>query len=1261
MSAKENINLYEVRKTVRFLAQWETQEIINFLEKDRKGKKQSNEEKYDLLWSFLLKFKNLGSLNNKLFFYENSWNLKDSFKIKYKFLQNHTKYDFYDMLKELKEKPKDYSFKDLNFIEKFLKEYFELLDNIYNNLNNYQSAKKEKQNRYREIWFYLQKLSWKNISILKDLFEFLVKTNKKHIDDKIEEIKDLIPEFEKDLVELLKEFWPNNWVEIAKWSFNFYILNKSPKTYFDWKIKNIKKDEILKINQMYYKWVYQWEKLFNFKYKDENKNDISVNLDKYYFENIWLSKKELENMTLEEAYNFLKDFKAKRKSALNQFVWNWYTYEDLTNKTKWKYKYKENWELKEEEMSVEIFSDIWETNFDDFKRLTYEINSLWKEINDILQPLNLKRKEYEKLINNKKEEKRNEEENKFLELSKKVQDKAKERWKYFNDPLIKTIYTKDYKNLCEFYKNIALKLWLNKSKILWYEKQIVDSEKLKFFAVIVEKWNDKFLVLIPKWWENHHKKAYDFLNDEKNHNSNWNINIYSFKSLTLRALQKLCFKAEDKEVLIWEENLNSKERNTFIKNIIDELSWNPETREKKYLYNWKIKRFDEFKIYDKYEKDKTKWQVNDKLLIEFYKDVLQTNSAKKVLDLKDFWLDNILDENFETLDQFELALEKVAYVKNITKLDENWYKNFIENCKAFEYKINSQDLSINDENHKNKKHTNYWLDFWDDKKNKDFDIKINPEFSLYYTLADEDLKDKNNNWLLKEWLKVGFRNRKLKNQLIFTTNFSLNANEKLENLAFLETPDLRKNINKFNEKLKTNISKKYSKNALWYFWIDRWINELATLSITKFLNSKNEKQVNNFEFAKIDCLKLKDEYDKILDIKVDEKGNTKYEFKKLEFEDKNLHKREFEVSKNISYFLPKTELFEPITTWIIDLTQAKLIWDKIVLNWDKSTLLKLKELSAKRRIFELFSNKKINNDCIIKKSNSSEIFYIIDNDNNQNIIYRTTEEIKNNQKIKNKILEILQNYLKNLDEKNKFEDIETILKINHLRDAITSNIVWIIYFLMIKEWLFWKIALENLDEYKEQKENYRKIKKDWNLEDQKETWDMEKMIDWHFYQSNTDISRRLEWSLYRKFQETWFVPPEIKQSVFLKDDFWINKFWIIEFVKTWWTSATCPYCNKMYSKPNEDCPSKWWLEIHHKNNDCWFTKQTWEYLEFKNNDNSINYDSIASFSIWKFAFEWNFGEFEESKKIISYWEYKENHNKSESENKAQTIEFKRKK
>jgi hypothetical protein len=33
-------------------------------------------------------------------------------------------------------------------------------------------------------------------------------------------------------------------------------------------------------------------------------------------------KEDIENMTLQEVYDFLKDFKAKRKSAFNQFVAN---------------------------------------------------------------------------------------------------------------------------------------------------------------------------------------------------------------------------------------------------------------------------------------------------------------------------------------------------------------------------------------------------------------------------------------------------------------------------------------------------------------------------------------------------------------------------------------------------------------------------------------------------------------------------------------------------------------------------------------------------------------------------------------------------------------------------------------------------------------------------------------------------------------------------------------------------------------------------
>lgn len=76
------------------------------------------------------------------------------------------------------------------------------------------------------------------------------------------------------------------------------------------------------------------------------------------------------------------------------------------------------------------------------------------------------------------------------------------------------------------------------------------------------------------------------------------------------------------------------------------------------------------------------------------------------------------------------------------------------------------------------------------------------------------------------------------------------------------------------------------------------------------------------------------------------------------------------------------------------------------------------------------------------------------------------------------------------------------------------------------------------------------------------------MIEGHFDQSNQDISRRLEWSLYRKFQETGLVPPEIKKSIFLRDEFGAKQFGTIEFVRIGNTSKNCPYCENTHEKKN---------------------------------------------------------------------------------------------
>ena len=201
--------------------------------------------------------------------------------------------------------------------------------------------------------------------------------------------------------------------------------------------------------------------------------------------------------------------------------------------------------------------------------------------------------------------------------------------------------------------------------------------------------------------------------------------------------------------------------------------------------------------------------------------------------------------------------------------------------------------------------------------------------------------------------------------------------------------------------------------------------------------------------------------------------------------------------------------------------------------------MNLKQIAAKRKIFELYYEGVINN-LIIERNTNKLCFKQIEKE-----IYWLTDEQNNLLRKRGTYIKSLKSYL--IDLKNSKEKIEpSIEKINHLRDSITANIVGIIYFLHQK-FPAQKIALENLDEYK---------------------GDI-KFIESHRKQSDQHISRRLEWALYRKFQQEGLVPPHIKQTILLKDEYETTQFGIIQFIETKGTSANCPNCNTEYKKTND--------------------------------------------------------------------------------------------
>lgn len=860
---------------------------------------------------------------------------------------------------------------------------------------------------------------------------------------------------------------------------------------------------------------------------------------------------------LDNLYNEMKKFKADQKQKFEEAV-----------------KDKKNWLLYEDiEKRFPLFYTTKESYFYDYKKLLKEIEDLWTEINN-------SKNWWEK-----------------IRLKKNLINKKQKAGYLFNSPnnIKKTVQTKKYKEFCDIFKKVAKRRWEYLARIKWYENEKIDSQLIKYWSFIFEEdWNKK-LFLIPKSNTNEFKKLVD-----SNNNKNWEIKFYDFKSFTLRALKKLCFTADDikgsfRNWLKYEEGLKS--NLDFFKNNL-------------------LKRYDEFNLWIDC-KNNDKVLKNEVLLVKFYQSVLKLDYTRKQVDLIDFWwLDEVLSKNYTKVLDFEIDLEKVCYVKSSVFFSKEDKIGFSKKYKTLEFNISTQDLRIRKDNddtvikwHKYKSHTDKWLKFWS-KNNEDwYDIKLNPEISIFYREWNNKFKNKIEEKDLKKPEKLNnFKNRFFEDSFILSTSFMINSNDNRMDFAFDEEEKISEKIENFNKNLEEKIKEQYPKNDFWYYWIDRWEKELATLCLTKFSNEKYEvnwKEINKPEFAKIKAYKLKEKYCKPIFEKQEEYIENWLRFKLETFIWNYWERRKMSPVKNVSYFFKNDKTREKMFDKIeniscIDLTAAKIINWEIVLNWDLMTYLKLKELSAKKKIFELHSKWEITSDSEIEDSKGLGFWKEEDKK-----IYTFTKNGNQwwEKKWKDYIKDDLERYLKNLSFENEFRQIQQIQKINNLRDAITSNMVWIISHLY--KTYPWKICLENMDE---------RFNKDGDKNNG------ERFIDKHFDKNNEFISRRLEWSLYRKFAETWLVPPRIPKSILLKD-LRVNNFWIIRFVKIWWTSSICPYCNEGFEYKNG------LIEKHIKDNNWWMcrmlkenTDNSFIYNSLYDN-NKVNSDSIAWYNIARFWFE----------------------------------------
>lgn len=547
---------------------------------------------------------------------------------------------------------------------------------------------------------------------------------------------------------------------------------------------------------------------------------------------------------------------------------------------------------------------------------------------------------------------------------------------------------KNYKNFANSYCKVSEKHGRILARLKGIEKERAESQLLNYWAVIVENNHQHQLVLIPK--ENA-AKCKEWIG--QSHSENEQTKLYWFESFTFRSLQKLCFGNVE----------NGTNSNSFYPEIEKEL---------------KTKYFiDDKHGNKKFLKGEFDLQGDVQKKIQFYKDVLTSKYARTVLKIPfDHIQTEIIQANFETLDEFIIALEKICYSRFVCISDDvlNGLQKF--NPQIFE--ITSLDLR-NSENSKNKSDvfehsdknfTKIWKAFWEENnKENNFEIRLNPEITISYRKPKESRVKKYGE--KSECYDMNKKNRYLHEQFTLISTFSEHSNCPAKDLSFITGEELNKSIEEFNE-----IFNKSSINFA--LGIDNGETELSTLGVYLPNFKKDENREIQAELSNVKAYGFK-----VLTIK------------NLLYSEKDTNGKERKIVQNPSYFLNKelycrtfgkTEvdyntqfalLFEQKYTLSLDLTTAKVINGQIVANGDVPTFLNLWLRHAERSIYDM--NDHANNETAKK------------------IFLKRSEDLSLNEKIK--FIDYLNLEAKQNKRYEKLSDSEKLDYVNWLYEYWDGN------------------------------------------------------------------------------------------------------------------------------------------------------------------------------------------------------------------------------
>lgn len=574
----------------------------------------------------------------------------------------------------------------------------------------------------------------------------------------------------------------------------------------------------------------------------------------------------------------------------------------------------------QENDNLYLFSDISKDEFDKYYAATEKIEKKATEIN--------------KCTND----------NKTKQLRSDLKKLKKERGSLINAAERNTqSYFKTYKQFASLYRIVSQKHGKLLAQMKGIEKESTESQLLNYWALILEENNQHKLVLIPR------EKASDCRNRLNDTNVNdETVKLYWFESFTFRSLQKLCFGNLD----------NGTNSNTFYPEIRNELNT-------KY-------QFSDNKGSSHFIKGEYEFAGDEQKKIQFYKDVLDSQYAKQVLNLPSKEVkENVINKTFDSLEDFIIALEKICYCRFVT-VNKNIIDALHSSFNAQIFDITSLDLKnpINSQDkevkfiHDDKIHTQIWKCFWArHNKNSNFDIRLNPEITITYRKPKQSRLDKygKGSNLFDEKRK----NRYLHEQLTLTMTFSEHSNAPAKNLSFISDDEFKTSVENFNKAFNTEKIK-------FALGIDNGEVELSTLGVylPDFEKPTNEEKVAELQ-------------------NIEKYGFKVLTITNLSYIETDINGKDKKIIQNPSYFLSKElycrtfgknemqynqmfkQMFEEKYLLTLDLTTAKVINGQIITNGDIPSLFNLWMRHAQRNIYEMndHAKKETAKSIILKKSN----------------------------------------------------------------------------------------------------------------------------------------------------------------------------------------------------------------------------------------------------------------------------------------------------